>query len=98
MSDDETWVLLEECGTKFEAELTRGALESAGMKCHADTDGPADEFTATQHLAGRGVGVYVPEERLDEAKALLVEIRAGRDTSADEVPWDAPDPEAESDD
>ena len=87
-----SWMLLEEVGSGFAAQLARGALEAAGVPCRADTEGPADEFTSAQSLSGRGVGIYVPTERLEDARAILRELRS---SPVDELPWDADDEERE---
>lgn len=62
--------LLQE-GTAFKAELTVGMLRAAGIPAYARTEGPVDEFTVTQRAVGVGVGVLVPQDRVEDGQRVM---------------------------
>ena len=67
----EGWVSVFKSGTDYEADIVRDRLDSAGV--------PAAVFTQRDHAFSLTIGalarvyVMVPEERVDEAKAVLAE-------------------------
>ncbi len=66
------WVVLAEYGAVYEAEIAAGRLESAGIISHIDLGGAVGIFGPGHTGASvRGVTLYVPSDRLAEAREAL---------------------------
>ncbi|MDJ0975785.1 MAG: DUF2007 domain-containing protein [Planctomycetota bacterium] len=85
------FVVLEEVGTPFDAQLIVGLLKDAGIPHATDPEGPVDEFTMSQHLMGQGIRILVPHEELERARAMLADVRANP-PDPESLPWDEGEP------
>ena len=66
------WVALVEFGAVYEAEIAAGRLESAGIISRIDRRGAAGIFgLGHSGFSVRGVTLYVPEDRVSEAREAL---------------------------
>ena len=66
------WVALIEFGAVYEAEIAAGRLESAGIISRIDRRGAAGIFGLGHSGSSvRGVMLYVPEDRVSEAREAL---------------------------
>jgi hypothetical protein len=94
MLDKPGYVVLTEASNTFQAQFLAGALESEGIPTHVDGDHLADEFAMSQKMLGLiKVRVMVPEDRLEDARAILATLKDAGPADGDEVPWDTPDGE-----
>lgn len=72
MNQDTGWVVLAEFGATYEAEIAAGRLESVGIVSRIDSGGAVGLFGPGHAGASvRGVTLYVPADRLDEAREAL---------------------------
>lgn len=62
--------LLVNCKDDFEAQLIEGLLTSAGIPVHKEYRGTGQILKIYAGL-GRDIDIYVPGDRLEEAKLLL---------------------------
>lgn len=75
MNEHENYVVLQEAGTRFDAELLVGALKNAGIEAHADEAAAVDEFSMAEHMRGGGIRILVHEARLAEAREVVASIK-----------------------
>ncbi len=72
MSQEAGWVVLAEFGAPYEAEIAAGRLESVGIISRIDHAGAVGIFGPGHGGTSiRGVTLYVPADRLDEAREAL---------------------------
>lgn len=69
-------IAVDQPGNRLDAELRRGALESAGIDARLATD---DAGGMHPHLgpAAGGLQLFVAADRADEARDLLADLDAG---------------------
>jgi len=67
MSDQITWTCIHKTNNKFEADVMKGNIESAGIPCVIVNK------QDSSYLAFGYVEVHIPENRKDEVTALLGE-------------------------
>lgn len=66
---------LAEYGREEQARLVGGRLESEGIPVRLSPETLADIYgPGTSALLGKGIELYVPEDRLLEARDLLTEL------------------------
>lgn len=69
------WVKLTEYAVELRARLVAGRLESEGIPVMLDPEMQHEPYgPGTNVLLGRGVEIYVPENRLLEARDLIIEL------------------------
>lgn len=66
-----TWVRAREFGTRFDAELARARLESAGIPAMLRSHSAGIFGAGYQGAVPGGIELQVPENRLADATALL---------------------------
>ncbi|MDD2282439.1 MAG: DUF2007 domain-containing protein [Eubacteriales bacterium] len=62
--------LLVNCKDDFEAQLIEGLLTSAGIPVHKEYRG-AGQIIKIYGGTGQDIDIYVPDDRLEEARQLL---------------------------
>lgn len=92
MGENVNYVVLQEAGSAFHASLIAGALKNAGIDARTDGDVAIDEFSMAKHMAGAGVRILVPEDRLAEARELAEAIAARMRAAEDDEAEDAKTP------
>ena len=67
---DQNLVVVHECGSEFEADLARGALQAAGIDATIQSDTAGRQ---RDHIAWSGAGfrLVVREEDADDAREVL---------------------------
>lgn len=66
------WVKLAEYGREEQARLVAGRLEIEGIPVTLSPESPADIYgPGSSAYLGKGIEIYVPENRLLEARMIL---------------------------
>ena len=72
------WVVTAEFGVQERARLLAGRLEAEGIPTLLEPEWASTHYgPSTSAFLGRPFSVLVPEDRLEDARALIREIEAG---------------------
>lgn len=74
MANEFAWVRVGTYGAIWEAELARGILENAGIPARISSDAPGVFGAGWSGGVVRGVDLFVPHDREDDARAVLMEL------------------------
>ena len=74
MASAPAWVRGGTYSAIWEAEMARGILEGAGIPARISSDAPGVFGAGWSGTVPRGVELFVPREREDDARAVLMEI------------------------